>query len=340
MSKKRLKSPRARLFVALDLPDDVRSELEAWQAGALSDPALRPVSPAALHVTLCFLGYHPERAIEKCRVGGHDGRAATRRDPVRGRSGRCAAEAPAAVRGGGTEPAASALQAQLEERLIAARFYKPEKREFWTHVTVARVRSERGSRGRGGRGKPMRVETPPEALPCRAHAAVRNPSNSALPLVFAAFGRRIRPTRRVESDAGRRKVMKKMAQEKKANLKAADKAADKEAKAKDAALKAAETQIEREFGQGSLMRLGDAGRDRGRGDPHRGAVARPRARRRRGATRRIVEIFGPESSGKTTLVYHIIAEAQALGGVCAFVDAEHAIDPIYANGSAWTSTSC
>jgi recombination protein RecA len=45
---------------------------------------------------------------------------------------------------------------------------------------------------------------------------------------------------------------------------------------------------------------------------------------------RIVEIFGPESSGKTTLIYHIIAEAQALGGVCAFVDAEHAIDPIYA----------
>jgi recombination protein RecA len=45
---------------------------------------------------------------------------------------------------------------------------------------------------------------------------------------------------------------------------------------------------------------------------------------------RIVEIFGPESSGKTTLVYHIIAEAQALGGICAFVDAEHAIDPIYA----------
>src|SRR5436305_2459984 len=45
---------------------------------------------------------------------------------------------------------------------------------------------------------------------------------------------------------------------------------------------------------------------------------------------RIVEIFGPESSGKTTLVYHVIAEAQKLGGVCAFVDAEHAMDPLYA----------
>src|SRR5580704_7687951 len=45
---------------------------------------------------------------------------------------------------------------------------------------------------------------------------------------------------------------------------------------------------------------------------------------------RIVEVFGPESSGKTTLIYHVIAEAQRLGGVCAFIDAEHAMDPIYA----------
>src|SRR5881296_4463242 len=45
---------------------------------------------------------------------------------------------------------------------------------------------------------------------------------------------------------------------------------------------------------------------------------------------RIIEIFGPESSGKTTLVYHIIAEAQKLGGICAFIDAEHAMDPLYA----------
>ena len=45
---------------------------------------------------------------------------------------------------------------------------------------------------------------------------------------------------------------------------------------------------------------------------------------------RIVEIFGPESSGKTTLIYHVLAEAQKLGGVCAFIDAEHAMDPLYA----------
>jgi recombination protein RecA len=104
----------------------------------------------------------------------------------------------------------------------------------------------------------------------------------------------------------------------------------KDAKAKDAALKAAFTQIEREFGQGSLMRLGDQNAVTVETIPT-GALSLDVAMGVGGVPRgRIVEIFGPESSGKTTLVYHIIAEAQARGGVCAFVDAEHAIDPIYA----------
>ena len=60
------------------------------------------------------------------------------------------------------------------------------------------------------------------------------------------------------------------------------------------------------------------------------ARPRPRARDRRPPAGRIVEIFGPESSGKTTLVYHVIAEAQRRGGICAFIDAEHAMDPQYA----------
>jgi recombination protein RecA len=121
-----------------------------------------------------------------------------------------------------------------------------------------------------------------------------------------------------------------MAQEKKTNLKAADKAADKEAKAKDAALQAAKTQIERQFGQGSLMRLGDQDAIQVEAIPT-GALSLDLALGVGGVPRgRIVEIFGPESSGKTTLVYHIIAEAQARGGICAFVDTEHAIDPIYA----------
>jgi recombination protein RecA len=55
---------------------------------------------------------------------------------------------------------------------------------------------------------------------------------------------------------------------------------------------------------------------------------------------RIIEIYGPESSGKTTLALHVVAEAQKKGGVCAFVDAEHALDPSMPASSAWTWTSC
>jgi recombination protein RecA len=99
---------------------------------------------------------------------------------------------------------------------------------------------------------------------------------------------------------------------------------------KGAALAAAVTQIEREFGQGSLMRLGDAA-----AVPveaiSTGALSLDLALGVGGVPRgRIVEIFGPESSGKTTLVYEIIAQAQKTGGVCAFIDTEHALDPAYA----------
>src|SRR3954467_590406 len=107
-------------------------------------------------------------------------------------------------------------------------------------------------------------------------------------------------------------------------------AGEKEAKAGDQALNAAVTQIEKEFGQGALMKLGDMGAM----DVETistGALPLDIALGVGGVPRgRIVEIFGPESSGKTTLIYHIVAEAQARGGVCAFIDTEHAIDPIYA----------
>jgi recombination protein RecA len=103
----------------------------------------------------------------------------------------------------------------------------------------------------------------------------------------------------------------------------------KEAKAKDSALEAAVTQIERDFGVGSLMRLGDKGTVKVDAIPT-GSLALDLALGIGGVPRgRIVEIFGPESSGKTTLINHIIAEAQALGGVCAFIDTEHSIDPVY-----------
>jgi recombination protein RecA len=101
--------------------------------------------------------------------------------------------------------------------------------------------------------------------------------------------------------------------------------------AKGAALKAALTQIERQFGQGSLMRLGDDAASVAVSAIPTGALSLDLALGVGGVPRgRIVEIFGPESSGKTTLVYEIIAQAQKTGGVCAFIDTEHAIDPAYA----------
>jgi 2'-5' RNA ligase len=165
MAKERLKSPRARLFVALDLPEPVRDGIEAWQARALTDPALRPVRPEALHVTLCFLSYHPERAIESIAsvVTGVEPRPVEIRlaaDPVPVPPRR-----PRLFAAEGESPATMELQAELSARLEEARFYAPEKRAFWTHVTVARVRSERGTRARGGRGKPVRVDSAPATLP-------------------------------------------------------------------------------------------------------------------------------------------------------------------------------
>ena len=109
-------------------------------------------------------------------------------------------------------------------------------------------------------------------------------------------------------------------------------ASDPKANAKrQAALQGALTQIERQFGKGTVMRMGDPGARVNCDAIPTGALSLDIALGIGGVPRgRMVEIFGPESSGKTTLVYHVIAEAQKLGGVCAFVDAEHAMDPLYA----------
>ena len=98
------------------------------------------------------------------------------------------------------------------------------------------------------------------------------------------------------------------------------------AKALDAAL----SQIERHFGKGSIMRLGKSGAVEIETIPS-GSLGLDIALGIGGLPRgRVVEIYGPESSGKTTLALHAIAEAQKRGGTCAFIDAEHALDPIYA----------
>ena len=100
---------------------------------------------------------------------------------------------------------------------------------------------------------------------------------------------------------------------------------------KSKALDAALSQIERSFGKGSIMRLGKNQKAVEIETVSTGSLGLDIALGVGGLPRgRVVEIYGPESSGKTTLTLHVIAEAQKAGGVCAFVDAEHALDPIYA----------
>src|SRR5581483_6069997 len=99
---------------------------------------------------------------------------------------------------------------------------------------------------------------------------------------------------------------------------------------KHEALDVALGQIERQFGKGSVMKMNDRAAV-SVGAVSTGSLALDLALGIGGLPRgRIVEVFGPESSGKTTLVYHVIAEAQRRGGICAFIDAEHAMDPNYA----------
>lgn len=100
---------------------------------------------------------------------------------------------------------------------------------------------------------------------------------------------------------------------------------------KNKALDAALTQIERAFGKGSIMRMGAKGGDQQIEVIPSGSLGLDLALGIGGLPRgRIIEVYGPESSGKTTLALHAIAEAQRRGGTCAFIDAEHALDPVYA----------
>ncbi|MGH8984872.1 MAG: ATPase domain-containing protein, partial [Acidimicrobiia bacterium] len=102
------------------------------------------------------------------------------------------------------------------------------------------------------------------------------------------------------------------------------------AKERDNAIEMAVGQIEKQFGKGSIMKLGERG-NVGVAAVPTGALALDLALGIGGLPRgRVVEIFGPESSGKSTLAMHVVAEAQRNGGVCAYVDAEHAMDPVYA----------
>jgi RNA 2',3'-cyclic 3'-phosphodiesterase len=160
MVEERLKSPRARLFVALDLPEALRAGIAEWGKAELRDPVLRVVKEESLHITLAFLGYMPEQEIGSLTeiVEGIESPAPEIElgEPVakpalkRARLFALSIESPGAV----------ALQAELEKKLVAARLFKSEKRPFWPHVTVARVKST----GRGSR-QTTEVSRPPKGLP-------------------------------------------------------------------------------------------------------------------------------------------------------------------------------
>ena len=106
---------------------------------------------------------------------------------------------------------------------------------------------------------------------------------------------------------------------------------DKPDAEKNKALEAALSQIERAHGKGSIMKLGDGSAPVDIEAVSTGSIGLDIALGIGGVPRgRIVEIYGPESSGKTTLALHIVSEAQKKGGTCAFIDAEHALDPVYA----------
>ncbi len=157
MAEESEKKPRVRLFVALDLPGEVRERIAAWGERELRDPALRPVAAENLHVTLAFLGHRDEAEVESISAAvTAEAAAAPRMElgepearPGRGRPRVFALP----VRSEGAE----ALQAVVVARLGAAGLYEAEKRRFWPHVTVARVRDE-------GR-RPMAVFKRPGALP-------------------------------------------------------------------------------------------------------------------------------------------------------------------------------
>ena len=100
---------------------------------------------------------------------------------------------------------------------------------------------------------------------------------------------------------------------------------------KQKALEMALSQIERQFGKGSIMRLGEAGARLNLEVIPTGCLELDLALGVGGIPRgRIIEVYGPESSGKTTLALHMVAEAQKMNGTAAFIDAEHALDPVYA----------
>lgn len=163
MPRERPGSPRARLFLALEPSEADRAELAAWRDAAVAGRAdLRPVPPETLHLTLVFLGYRPEKEIPRIAEVAFEGigdAAAVALDlrsvkAVPPRSPRLFA-----LDLGDPEGRAAAIQAAASGALDRERFYKPEKRPWWPHITLARVK-------RHARAEALEAEPPPGPLRC------------------------------------------------------------------------------------------------------------------------------------------------------------------------------
>jgi 2'-5' RNA ligase len=155
-SRRSGQAPTHRLFVALDLPSEVRDAIGLWGKAALADPALRIVKRGSLHITLLYLGHRSvgevpriSSAIRECIVPAP---LIMLRDP----EARPPSRRPRIFALPAIAPGVEQLQLQMREVFAAKQLYEPEDRAIWPHVTVARARTEGG-----GSRRPMRVIEPP-----------------------------------------------------------------------------------------------------------------------------------------------------------------------------------
>jgi 2'-5' RNA ligase len=211
--KDRPKSPRIRLFVALELPDQFLDPLVSWREEAFADRRdLRLPSRYSLHVTLAFLGYQYERDVEKITEasfsdGGPGGEAfqlkptdVTEVPPRRPR-----------LYAVGLEDSGDKLttwQGKLADRLSGAGFYEPEKRPFWPHITIARFkqterhRTSGGARGGARGGGPAAQPEPMPELPEELQTAFQAGKLTLYKSTLRPQGAEYEPLARVElSDA-------------------------------------------------------------------------------------------------------------------------------------------
>jgi 2'-5' RNA ligase len=149
MAEERLKSPRVRLFVALDLPAAIVTALSGWTREAFGDhPDLRVVRPESLHVTLVFLGYQYERDVERiAELTFAEHFPPVQLQPEGVRPVPRSRPRLFALALEDREAALTTWQGRLSERLHAAGLYEPEKRPFWPHVTLARAKRGKSPRG-------------------------------------------------------------------------------------------------------------------------------------------------------------------------------------------------